>query len=398
MRDVVRAFPIHGLAIVLSVTFGAACAVSGDSGGGGTIVPTTKTHTDGGPGSGGSIDGGAPSPTPDPGTGAPTPDPGSADAGGSTPPDPGTADAGTSPPPSAAPPPTSCVDVGTKGCCSADGTTNYYCGTGVVKSKVCAAGTTCGWDATKSWYGCVTGSGGADPTGTYPLACGAGSSPPPATDAGTSPPPPATDAGTPTGTSKCAAAGTSCIDATGAGDYGCFAPGPAFPSGAKTCLSTTSCPTGYSCWSASAGATSGSCIQDCTTSTAPSPTPTPDAGTTGTDSGTTAKDSGTPPPADAGSTTCGAATVSFASTVFPALKSGCAGCHSQFSTAANAYKALTGSTGMGSACGKLVIPGNTSSSNIIGAVEGTGCTNMAYLSNSGITSLSTWICQGAKNN
>jgi hypothetical protein len=92
--------------------------------------------------------------------------------------DPGTADAG-SPPVDPAPPsggtsstPTSCTDVGTKGCCSSDGTTNYYCSKSAVKTAVCAAGTTCGWDSAKSWYGCVSGTGSADPKGTYPMACG----------------------------------------------------------------------------------------------------------------------------------------------------------------------------------------------------------------------------------
>jgi hypothetical protein len=334
MRDVVRAFPFHGLAVVLSVTLGAACAVSGEDGSGG-VIPTTHLGADAGHAdAGGSIDGNAPPPgtgTPDPGTGTPDPGTGTPDTGtGTPPPDPGAVDSG-----SATPPP-------------APGAVDSGSGSSV--------------DAT------VPGSGGVTPT--------------------------------------CAAAGTSCIDATGAGDFGCFAPGPAFPKGAKTCLSTTSCPTGYSCWSASAGALSGSCIQDCTTSTSPGPST--DAGTTsgtdaGKDSGTTSgtdagKDSGTTGGTDAGSTTCGSATVSFASTVYPPLKSGCAGCHSQYSTAAKAYTTLTSSGGMGSTCGKLVVAGNTSSSKIIGAVQGTGCTDMSYLSSAGITALTTWICQGAKNN
>ncbi len=342
MRDVVRAFPFRGLVVLMSVTLGAACAISSEPGSDGTI-PTTTKHTDAGHvDAGGSIDSnGTPDPgtgTPDPGTGTPDPGTGTPDTGTGTP-EPGAVDSGSS-----APPPTP---------------------------------------------GAVDSGSGSTVDATVP-----------------------TDTGSGAGTPACATAGTSCIDATGAGDLGCFAPGPAFPKGAKSCVSNSNCPTGWSCWAASASALTGSCIEDCTSATSPGTGTGTDAGTakdtgttdTGTkDTGTTAadtgtKDTGTAGGTDAGSTTCGSATVSFASTVFPALNSGCASCHSQYGTASKAYTTLTSSSGMGSACGKLVVAGNTSTSKIIGAVQGTGCTDMSYLSSSGITALTTWICQGAKNN
>ncbi len=55
------------------------------------------------------------------------------------------------------------------GCC--DGNTVYWCSSGSVSSKSCSSGEVCGWDTSKSYYGCVAAPGGADPTGTYPLGC-----------------------------------------------------------------------------------------------------------------------------------------------------------------------------------------------------------------------------------
>jgi hypothetical protein len=99
---------------------------------------------------------------------------------------------------------------------------------------------------------CGSGTGG----GTADTGAGGGS-----TDAGGGTADTGAGGGSTSGT--CADPSASCLDATGAGDYGCFAAGPSFPTSAKTCAKQADCSTGYSCWAASAGATSGSCIQDC---------------------------------------------------------------------------------------------------------------------------------------
>jgi hypothetical protein len=62
---------------------------------------------------------------------------------------------------------------GSTGCCSADGSTAYYCkvGTSTVSVQVCSNADSCGWNSEDSYYGCVANGGGADPSGTYPLVC-----------------------------------------------------------------------------------------------------------------------------------------------------------------------------------------------------------------------------------
>jgi hypothetical protein len=114
--------------------------------------------------------------------------------------------------------------------------------------------------------GWVTGGATSDPNNGY---CGTGGGGTPV-DAGTGGGTPDTGSGgggTGGGTgATCADPSTSCVDATGAGDFGCFASGPAFPTSAATCVADTDCPTNYACWAASAGATSGKCIQSCSTS------------------------------------------------------------------------------------------------------------------------------------
>jgi len=57
------------------------------------------------------------------------------------------------------------------GCCDPSGVLWYCSSTGALKSKTCAAGTVCTWNATKSYYGCAAGSPMPDPSGTYPIAC-----------------------------------------------------------------------------------------------------------------------------------------------------------------------------------------------------------------------------------
>jgi len=68
--------------------------------------------------------------------------------------------------------PTTCAQADTTyGCCV--GNTVYYCksGTNVITPKVCSGSEVCGWDSAQSYYYCVSGSGGSDPSGTYPIVC-----------------------------------------------------------------------------------------------------------------------------------------------------------------------------------------------------------------------------------
>ena len=70
--------------------------------------------------------------------------------------------------------PTTCGEADTTfGCCA--GNVLYYCATTTatkVTSKTCSGTTSaCGWDATKKYYNCVAPPGGADPGGTYTIAC-----------------------------------------------------------------------------------------------------------------------------------------------------------------------------------------------------------------------------------
>ncbi len=57
------------------------------------------------------------------------------------------------------------------GCCV--GNSRYYCsGTSVLTDDCTTNSKVCGWSTTYANYGCVDSPGGADPSGTYPLACG----------------------------------------------------------------------------------------------------------------------------------------------------------------------------------------------------------------------------------
>jgi hypothetical protein len=68
--------------------------------------------------------------------------------------------------------PMTCGDAdGTVGCC--EGNVNYYCNSSnQVAQKACTGTKVCGWSAANGYYACVAPPGGADPSGTYPLACG----------------------------------------------------------------------------------------------------------------------------------------------------------------------------------------------------------------------------------
>jgi hypothetical protein len=62
------------------------------------------------------------------------------------------------------------VDFGV-GCCDAGGKL-FFCDVhGQVYEGICEGGSVCGWSADEGFYDCVAPPGGADPSGTYPLAC-----------------------------------------------------------------------------------------------------------------------------------------------------------------------------------------------------------------------------------
>jgi hypothetical protein len=68
--------------------------------------------------------------------------------------------------------PSDCAQAsGMVGCCA--GNTLYYCKSGStsVASEACKSGESCGWEASKNYYGCVSGAATPDPSGTYPIAC-----------------------------------------------------------------------------------------------------------------------------------------------------------------------------------------------------------------------------------
>jgi hypothetical protein len=66
--------------------------------------------------------------------------------------------------------PTTCTEAdNAAGCCV--GNVVYYCESTTLETKTCSGSDVCGWDSTKGYYYCVAPPGGADPSGTYPIAC-----------------------------------------------------------------------------------------------------------------------------------------------------------------------------------------------------------------------------------
>jgi hypothetical protein len=58
------------------------------------------------------------------------------------------------------------------GCCDDSGVLHYCVDGQTVIDQTCDSGTVCGWSYHWGYYDCVYPPGGADPTGTYPMACG----------------------------------------------------------------------------------------------------------------------------------------------------------------------------------------------------------------------------------
>lgn len=150
--------------------------------------------------------------------------------------------------------------------------------------------------------GWVGGGATSDPANGY---CGSSAGDAGAlADAGSAP-----DTGTPTpdagSAGACGDPATTCLDGSGAGDFGCFAAGPAFPASAAICSASAACASGFSCWATSAAATTGYCVQDCTAGAAgPADAGGADTGSatkpdTGAGGGTT-PDTGATPSADSG--------------------------------------------------------------------------------------------------
>jgi agmatine deiminase len=66
-------------------------------------------------------------------------------------------------------PPTGCGNITYEGCC--DGETLKYCENNAIQTIDCTQNPSCGWQASAGYYDCAT-SGGADPSGVHPKACG----------------------------------------------------------------------------------------------------------------------------------------------------------------------------------------------------------------------------------
>lgn len=138
---------------------------------------------------------------------------------------------------------------------------------------------------------------------------------------------------------------------------------------------------------------------DAATSTVDAATPATDAFDPGTpDAFAEPPDAFTPPTPDAGP-----ATVSFATDVMPILSTNCAGagCH----TNARSFFFGTGRTGCPSVTEqRFVVPFDPDASYVVHKIEGTGICGMrmprgrAPLSAGDITTIRTWIAEGARDN
>jgi hypothetical protein len=60
---------------------------------------------------------------------------------------------------------------GDVGCCDPSGVLYFCDDTQTLYDEVCPCGTVCGWNDLAGYYDCVPPPGGADPSGTYPMAC-----------------------------------------------------------------------------------------------------------------------------------------------------------------------------------------------------------------------------------
>jgi hypothetical protein len=66
--------------------------------------------------------------------------------------------------------PTTCKEADDDiGCCVGD--VLYYCVTTTLTKQTCKGTKVCGWSKADDYYACVAPPGGADPSGTYPIAC-----------------------------------------------------------------------------------------------------------------------------------------------------------------------------------------------------------------------------------
>jgi len=64
-----------------------------------------------------------------------------------------------------------CNGVGYEGCCKSN--TVYYCENSALANVLCTGTTNpyCGWNSGVAGYDCMTTNTGADPDGTFPMAC-----------------------------------------------------------------------------------------------------------------------------------------------------------------------------------------------------------------------------------
>jgi len=173
-----RGSRIHVVAVLALLAPFLACAVGDQSPDvdPGPVTPQSQGDSDSGPTAVQPSGPAQPTPSDDAGATPPASDdaqaPPSEDAGNGTPSeDSGGGTVGTDASSGSAVP-TTCAQANTTyGCCV--GSEVYYCSSGSssVTKKACSGGEVCGWEASKGYYYCVASPGGADPSGTYPMAC-----------------------------------------------------------------------------------------------------------------------------------------------------------------------------------------------------------------------------------
>jgi len=199
------------------------------------------------------------------------------------------------------PGPTGCGDITYEGCC--DGNNLSFCENGSLQSGSCGA-QGCGWVAQNGWYDC--GGSGEDPSGQYPIQCGASSCTPDCDGKTCGDDGCGGSCGTCADGETCNAAGTcetgSCLpicDGKQCGSDGCGG-------SCGTCGDGQICEADGTCSSNGGGGDAGGPADAGSTgdggATTPDAGPEPDAGSGGGDAGSSGSDAGSGGGSDGGST------------------------------------------------------------------------------------------------